>query len=663
MPDLLDEAAQDWAADKAGQRRLKSLRAVCDTFVPAVAPPKTAPPDPFWGRVASDLGVERAVAGYIASRLGDADRAGLEQFLDVLARSGFSRLPLAARTGMLKALRRTHPDLTRGIDALRALTMLFFYARPDDTGTNPNWPTVGYPGPPDIARPTERDVRPLTLRPGTRNVTLTADVCVVGSGSGGGVVAAELTAAGKDVLVLEAGGHYEAPDFPAHELDAYRDLYWRDGLAPTADGTVTVIAGATLGGGSTVNWMNCVRPPDWVREQWRREHGLAGLDGPDFEGHLAAVAQRINVTAACSEPNGPNSRLAEGAEASGWSHRVAERNTDPETYDPASAGHVGFGDGTGSKQSTTRTFLADADRAGARVVVGCRARRVIVQEGQAAGVQAQLSDGRTLTVRAPAVVVAGGALETPALLLRSGIGGPAVGRNLHLHPVPALAGYYREEQRAWWGAPQTVIVDEFADLDDGYGFLVECPHFGTGLFSASTPWRSGRAHKVLAARGAYMSPFIALVRDRGSGQVAIDDDGEPVVRYPLEDPFDLEHLRAALGALARLHAAAGARAILDLAPKASLWRAGTDLDAYISRIQSEPFGASHRTVFSAHQMGTARMGTDAATSAADPDGQLHDTPGVWIGDTSAFPTASGANPMLTCMALARRTAHAVLAAS
>lgn len=663
MPDLLDEAAADWATGKAGQRRLKALRAVCDTFVPAVDRPKAAPPDPFWGRVASDLGVERAVAGYIASRLGAADRTGLEQFLDLLARSGFSRLPLAARTRMLKSLHRAHPDLTRGLDALRALTMLFFYARPDETGTNPNWPTVGYPGPPQVTRATERDVRPLTLRPGTTDVTLTTDVCVIGSGSGGGVVAAELTAAGNDVLVLEAGDHYEAPDFPAYELDAYRDLYWRDGLAPTADGTVTVIAGATLGGGSTVNWMNCVRPPDWVREQWRREHGLAGLDGADFDAHLAAVSERIGVTAACSEPNGPNSRLAEGAEAFGWSHRVAERNTDPATYDPASAGHVGFGDVTGSKQSTTRTFLADADRAGARVVVGCRAQRVIVQEGRAAGVQALLSDGRTLTVRAPVVVVAAGALETPALLLRSGIGGPAVGRNLHLHPVPAMGGFYREEQRAWWGAPQTVIVDEFADLDDGYGFLVECPHFGTGLFTASVPWRSGRDHKVLSARSAHLSPFIAVVRDRGSGQVTVDDDGQAVVRYPLDDPFDLEHLRAALGALTRLHAAAGAHAIIDLAPKASLWRTGGDLDGFISRIQAEPFGLGRRSLFSAHQMGTARMGTDRATSVADPEGQLHDTPGVWVGDTSAFPTASGANPMLTCMALARRTAHALLAAS
>ena len=659
----LDEAAQTWAADKRGRRRLATLRALCDTYVPAVSRPRAAPPDGFWPRKASDLGIERAVAGYIATRVGEEDRAGLEQLLDVLTYSGFARLPLAARTRAVKALRHTTEDVARGLDGLRALTLLHFYALPDDTGTNPNWPILGYPGPPSVPRAAERRVRPLTPPLGRGYIGLRADVCIVGSGSGGGVLAGELAAAGRDVVVLEAGGHFEEPDFPGFEVGAYRDLYWRGGFTPTDDGTVAMIAGATLGGGSTVNWTNCVNPPPWVREQWAREHGIHGLDGDPFDQHLKAVAARLSVTGDCSDRNGPNARLAEGAQAQGWSHLTARRNTDPATYDPAVAGHMGFGDLSGSKQSTTRTYLADADKAGARIMVGCRAHRILVSNGRAAGVEATLANGRRVEVRAPVVVAAAGALETPALLLRSAIGGPAVGRNLRLHPTPALAGYYPEEQRAWWGPPQAVIVDEFADQQDGYGFLVECPHFGTGLFAASTPWRSGRDHKVLAGRAAHMAPFIAVVRDRGGGRVTVDDAGQAVVRYALDDPLDHQHLDSALGAMARLHEAAGAQAILDLGPRRSLWRRGTPLHAFLSRLGADPFGGTGRALFSAHQMGTARMGTDPGTSAADPEGQLHDVPGVWIGDTSAFPTASGANPMLTCMALARRTAHAILAVS
>jgi choline dehydrogenase-like flavoprotein len=273
-------------------------------------------------------------------------------------------------------------------------------------------------------------------------------------------------------------------------------------------------------------------------------------------------------------------------------------------------------------------------------------------------------DGTTtpLTVRARTVVAAAGALETPALLLRSGVGGPAVGRHLRLHPVAALVGLYDDDQRAWWGPPQSVIVDEFADGDEGFGFLLECPHYGAGLSSAMIPWRSGRDHKLLMGKLGNASTFIGLVRDRGAGRVTIDAQGDAVVAYPLADALDRAHLMRALDVMAEAHVAAGARAIVDLAPGRSLWTRGGDLAAYTERLRGIPNGAGGRALFSAHQMGTARMGADAATSVADPEGQLHDVPGVWIGDTSAFPTAVGSNPMVTCMALARRTAQAILAA-
>jgi len=151
----------------------------------------------------------------------------------------------------------------------------------------------------------------------------------------------------------------------------------------------------------------------------------------------------------------------------------AFRNADPGRYDPDSAGYLGFGDQSGSKQSTWRTYLQDAYDAGARIIVRCHADRVLVEDGRAAGVQATYDvegRGARLIVRAPHVVVAGGALESPALLLRSGIGGPAVGQHLRLHPASAVFGVYAAEQGSWWGAPQTSICRQFANRRDGYGF-------------------------------------------------------------------------------------------------------------------------------------------------------------------------------------------------
>ena len=215
-------------------------------------------------------------------------------------------------------------------------------------------------------------------------------------------------------------------------------MFWRGGPTPTADFNVNLLAASTLGGGPTVNWSNCLRTPAWVREQWARESGLEGVDGPEFDRHLDAVWRRLGVNDRCSDLNGPHERMRDGAAALNWSFKTASRNADPARYSPESAGHIGFGDRTGAKRDVRQTYLHDAVAAGARVIVGCRAERVLVEGGVAAGVRTTSG----LTVRARRVVVACGSLESPALLLRSGIGGPAVGRHLHLHPTTAFMGFY-----------------------------------------------------------------------------------------------------------------------------------------------------------------------------------------------------------------------------
>jgi hypothetical protein len=258
-------------------------------------------------------------------------------------------------------------------------------------------------------------------------------------------------------------------------------------------------------------------------------------------------------------------------------------------------------------------------------------------------------------------VVACGSIESPALLLRSGIGGPAVGMNLRLHPTSAVFGLYDEPQDPWWGPPQAGLSHEFEDLAEGYGFLVECPQHTTGLTAAATPWRSGADHKLQLSRFANGASFLNLTRDRGSGRVSTDGLGRPLVHYPLTDELDIAHLRRGFAELARMHEAAGALEMQILSRHVPVWRRGQDLEAWIDQAQAVSLEPRRVGLFSAHQMGSCRMGSDPANSVADPRGELHDTPGVWIGDASAFPTASGTNPMFTVMSLARRTAHAIAA--
>jgi choline dehydrogenase-like flavoprotein len=592
-------------------------------------------------------------------------RAGMMELLDGLEQQGITRLSQRSREQILRNVAMLGPDAAMGVSGLIAMTLFVTYGAPDpDTGNNPNWETFGYPGPIGTPRKEPKTITPIV--PEGDELKLEADVCIVGSGAGGGVIAGKLAQAGLKVCVVEAGGYFNESDFNQYELWAYENLYWRGGPNTTADFNVTIYAGAGLGGGTVINWTNCLRTRPWVREQWAVEHGLEGLDSPQFDRHLDAIFDRLSVNDRCSDLNGPQQRLRDGADRLHWSFQTILRNADASCYDPASAAYMGFGDQSGSKLSTQKTFLQDAYDAGADILVRCFVDRVLVENGSATGIEGTWTDpdsGRTarVTVRAPQVVVACGSLESPALLLRSQIGGPATGNYLRVHPCTAIFGIYGDEQTAWWGPPQAGLVDEHAAVEDGYGFLIETTQYGPSLIGSALPFTSGRGHKEMMEKVPYGATFIGLLRERGHGRVEIDGDGQAVPYYALEDELDIRNTHRAIDAQARLHAAAGAREIYPMANGAPRWREGDDLDASIRRWRRVPLAAGGFRLFCAHQMGTCRMGNDPATSVANPWGELHDTKGVWIGDASAFPTASGTNPMITIMALAHRTAEAIAA--
>jgi choline dehydrogenase-like flavoprotein len=217
--------------------------------------------------------------------------------------------------------------------------------------------------------------------------------------------------------------------------------------------------------------------------------------------------------------------------------------------------------------------------------------------------------------------------------------------------------------QAWWGPPHAALVDQFANQPDGYGFLVEGVQYTTALGASAVPFTTGLEHKQLMADYRNVATFIGVLRDRGHGRVTLDANGMTVPWYDLTDAIDVRNSRRAMEAQVRLHHAAGARRIVLLAQGLPTWRVGDDLETFMARLHRVPLRAGGARLFSAHQMGSCRMGTNAATSVANPRGELHDTRGVWIGDASAFPTSSGTNPMVTIMALASRTAEHIAQAA
>ncbi len=651
-----------------------TLIALCDTFIPALETPAGDEDHRgFWSRSASHLSVPEALeVALLGAGLDEVQTAGLRSLLDSLAEHGMvASAPQEAREQIVHAFSASSPEALAGISTLRGLAGTLFYALPElGTGVNPNWAEIGYPAP---ARPPVDRERPLRVRrPSGADETVEADVCIVGSGAGGGVIAGELAAAGKSVVVLEAGDYLDDADFDGLELNAYQRSYLGGGPFPTVEGAVSIVAGSGVGGGTVINWTNCLRTYDHVRAEWASEHGLSDLAESDFDRHLDAVFERLGVNDECSDLNGPHQRMREGCERLGYDFRLITRNADRDLYAPESAAFMGFGDASGSKRSTAKTYLVDAQAAGAEIFVGAAAGRILVEGGRAAGVEARWSDpaapqpngagAATLTVRAPVVVVAAGAIQSPALLLRSRIGGPAVGDYLRLHPTVAVTAYYDEPQNWMWGPPQAALSHQYADTGDGYGFLIECAQATTGLFAGAIPWRSGADHKRRMREWAHAAPFVGVTRERGHGRVAIDAAGDPLVHYPISDERDQNTLKLAVEQLVRVHEAAGAREIVGSGLRAPDWTRGDDLETFVGVLNDLAIVPREYVTFSAHQMGSCRMGRDPQTSVANPWGELHDTPGVWVGDASAFPSASGTNPMATIMALARRTAHAILSA-
>src|SRR5271165_4057836 len=649
--------------------RRRALDAACDTFAPSLqVDAERAVVREFYARSASDLGVADQIEGLLAQTALPEEIEAFGQLLDALAAQDIAGLPLEARTALLHAVAASSPEAKLGIRQLRSLTFLFFYGLPDEAGHNPNWDALGYPGPLSAPPTPEQAPKRIALEQvGGETATLQADACVVGSGAGGAVVAAELQRAGQSVVVLEMGQYRNESDFKQLELPGMFELYLGGGLAASEDGSIAILAGSTLGGGTVVNYMNCIRTPQHIREEWQAL-GVEGIADADYDQHIDAVWKRLGVNDTATSQNRTHKKMIEACEALGYPHRPLTRNADTACEDPRTCGYCFVGCQSGCKQSTMKTFLQDAADAGARFVVGARAERILEQDGRAAGVEATVTheDGSTttLTVHAGTVVVAAGAIESPALLLRSGIGGPAAGRHLRLHPAALVAGVHERPIEGWVGQIQSALSDEFKDCEGEYGFLIEATTVAPAIVSMSMPWQDGLQHKQLLERNLpHLAPFISVARDHGEGQVVIDEHGRAVTQWSFADELDAGLFRRAMVELAKLQQAAGAKEIITFYQAGLSWREGEDFDAFLRAIEAGSLEPNDIAAFTAHQMGSCRMGSDPADSVADGRGELHETPGVWIGDGSAFPSAPGVNPMISIMSLAHRTAANILAAS
>ena len=491
---------------------------------------------------------------------------------------------------------------------------------------------------------------------GGRDLTVDADVVVVGSGAGGGAVAAELAEGGRAVVVIEEGGHYTSKDFGLHAPTMIQKLYRNAGSAPILGKPNIIFSeGRCVGGSTVINGAMSWRTPEKVLKRWQWEHGLADMTPDALEPFFAKVEERVHVAPQDPESVGEDAHLMQrGADGLGYRWIPAMRSQ----KHCCGANNCAFGCPTDAKQSVLVTYVPRLLAAGGRLYSGCKIERVTTDGQRATGVVGRFrhpetgAPGPKLTVRARVVVLACGAVQTPVLLLKNGLANSSrqVGRNFLCHPNAKVVGIYDRPIHAWKGTIQGNQIREFLDE----GIMITTSMVPPGLLAMSLPhfgaasWELMRDYDKMLTAG-------CLVEDTGTGRVGVDLFGEAKMRYDVNDR-DFANLIRGVALTAEILFASGARRVLlpfDFLP-------AIDSPDQIATLFAHPIPKDEVECLTVHAMGTCRMGVDKRSSVVDPHGESWDVPGLFVADASVFPGPIGVNPQITIMALATRTGRWLL---
>ena len=502
-----------------------------------------------------------------------------------------------------------------------------------------------------------------------KNHALEADVVIVGTGAGGGVTADILSDAGLRVVLVEEGPLRSSSDFRMREADAYPELYQESAARKTADKAINILQGRSVGGSTTVNWTSSFRTPPSTLEFWQRQFGLRQLGVQAMDPWFAAMEHKLSIRNWDTPPNANNGVLAVGAQKLGVDFGHIRRNVKG-CWD---LGYCGMGCPTNAKQSMLVTTIPAALRRGATLYSRLRAERLrfdgdraTVLDCAALGQDGIHPSGHRIQLRARHFVIAGGAIGSPALLLRSGVPDPyrLVGKRTFLHPVVISSALMPDKIRGYAGAPQSIYSDHYlhqAPVDGPLGFKLEAPPLHPVLFS-TTLQGYGEGHARLMREFPNVNALLALLRDgfhpeSKGGEVRLADGGQPILDSPLNDVI-WEGARRALLAMAEIQFAAGARWVTpvhETTPGYSTW---AEAKLAIAELPLKPLLCR---VVSAHVMGGCGMADTAVRGVVDHRGRHFWLSNLSIHDGSVFPTSIGANPQLSIYGLVARNASLLAA--
>ena len=491
----------------------------------------------------------------------------------------------------------------------------------------------------------------LTSRDYSGDVSEECDVCIIGSGAGGAVVAKELAEMGRSVVVLEEGGYFTPEDWDGRPFSGMRDMYRLGGSTLTAGAPVIpVTMGKCIGGTTTINSATCFRTPDRIFKKWRRELGLSNLTPEEMNPYFAKVEKEINVTDLPWDILGEGAKIVkQGADRLGLSCKPLKHNV----RDCRGCGTCQFGCNDGAKQSMDVTYIPAAIKAGAKVYAECRANRLVIKNGRVLGVQGALKNpaaGKAaykINIRAKKTVVACGSFLTPVFLKHNGVKNRHIGHHLQIHPAGRVVAVMDRKIEGWKGVSQGAYIDDFEDE----GIMLEGIFVPPGLLLPGLPG-IGEAHKNLAVRYPNMAAFGVMVHDSTEGRVFRDGSESGFAASYFIKRSDVEKFKKGIGYTARVFFAAGAKEVYTAVSKMPVLRSPEEVGALLKlKVRPEDI-----EMMAFHPLGTCRMAASGDMGVVDECGRVFGIENLYAADGSIVPSSLGVNPQVTIMALAARIA-------
>lgn len=487
-----------------------------------------------------------------------------------------------------------------------------------------------------------------------------ADVCIIGSGSAGSVMAMEMAEAGLEVIVLEEGGHYAGADLNQDERDMLAALYRQ---RYTKDLNIALTQAVCLGGGPLINMADCVRTPDPVLAMWTKKLGIPDISPERMRPYFEKAETILKAEKIRPDQLNPNNLIVKtGSDRLGYTGDRFINNR----VDCLGCGFCLLGCTYDRKQSTVLNYLPRALAAGATVYVRTRVDSIEQKDGVARTVVGVVLDPKTGAERAPievtasVIMLAANTINSPQILLASGIGSTSglLGTNLMLQPHTMVSAFFDSELKSYRGIPQSYACTRFEQIDEDRGlsgFRIEGGFTMPGQVSTIMPG-FGNDLKLLMTRYSSMANVMVLVYDEPAGEVSLNRHGSPVINYRLSDETKVQ-MMTAMKEAARIFFAAGAKQVMFTYETPTI----IDNPSGVSIVDERGIDPNTLTLMSFHMQGTCRMGVDPKTSVVDPYLESHDVDNLFIVDASVTPSTAASHNMLPIMAMAHRTADYILA--